>query len=86
MSPSFAVYLLLQLCMLGTAVIEGMHENKFQGDTLMEFSMTMFGGIAMTFFTMSCMLVLDFWFGFLCFLVFLFEVGVYSLFRASNQV
>lgn len=63
MSPSFAVYLFLQLCMLGTAVIEEMHENKFQGDILMEFSMTVFGGIAMTFFSHELYVSPGFWQG-----------------------
>lgn len=44
------MYLFLQLCMLGTAVPEGVRENKFQGDILMEFSMTGFGDMVMTFF------------------------------------
>jgi len=47
--------------MLGTTVIGGMHENKFQDDVLMEFSVTVLGGFAMTFFfPTSCTLVLDF--------------------------
>lgn len=41
--------------------------------------MTVFGGIAMTIFPMSCMLVLDF-------LGVFFEVGFYSSSKASNQV
>lgn len=36
---------------LGTVVLEGMHENKFQGDIFVEFNMTVFWGVAMIFFS-----------------------------------
>lgn len=36
--------------MLRTTVLEGTHENKFQGDVLIGFTMTVFGGFAITFF------------------------------------
>lgn len=70
------MYLFLQLCMLGSVVPEGMHENKFQGDTLMEFIMAVFGDMVMTFFPHKLYVSR----GFLIF----FSSGFLS--RASNQV